>query len=107
MGMKAALDAADKTVIMCQIESAGGLANAPAIAGVPGVDALFIVRADLALAMGHEDMRVAAVTEATHAIIAAARAAGRSLRCSCPTWPSASSSQPPAPLVSWWAPINR
>jgi len=77
MGMKAALDAGDKTVIMCQIESVDGLANARAIAEVPGVDALFIGRADLALAMGHEDIRTAAVTEATHAIIAAARAAGK------------------------------
>ena len=77
LGMQAALDAGDKTVIMCQIESADGLANARAIADVPGVDALFIGRADLALAMGHEDIRVAAVTDATHAIIAAARAAGK------------------------------
>lgn len=77
MGMQAALDAGDKTVIMCQIESAAGLAHARAIADVPGVDALFIGRADLALAMGYEDIRTAAVTEATHAIIAAARAAGK------------------------------
>lgn len=77
MGMQAALDAGDKTVIMCQIESADGLANARAIADVPGVDALFIGRADLALAMGLEDIRVAVVTDATHAIIAAARAAGK------------------------------
>ena len=77
MGMKAALDAGDKTVIMCQIESADGLANAGAIAAVPGVDALFIGRADLALAMGYEDIRTDAVTQATHAIIAAARDAGK------------------------------
>ena len=77
MGMKAALTAGDKTVIMCQIESADGLANARAIAGVAGVDALFIGRADLALAMGHEDIRVDAVTQATRAIIAAARDAGK------------------------------
>ena len=54
-----------------------GLANARAIAGVAGVDALFIGRADLALAMGHEDIRVDAVTQATRAIIAAARDAGK------------------------------
>ena len=77
MGMKAALDAGDKTVIMCQIESRDGLAAARAIATVPGVDALFIGRADLALAMGFEDIRVDAVTAATHAIIAAARDAGK------------------------------
>jgi 2-keto-3-deoxy-L-rhamnonate aldolase RhmA len=77
MGMKSALDAGDRTVIMCQIESADGLANARAIAEVPGVDALFIGRADLALALGHEDIRVDAVTRATHAIIDAAKAAGK------------------------------
>jgi 2-keto-3-deoxy-L-rhamnonate aldolase RhmA len=41
------------------------------------VDALFIGRADLALALGHEDIRVDAVTRATHAIIDAAKAAGK------------------------------
>ncbi len=77
MGMKAALERGDKSVIMCQIESTGGLAEAALIAATPGVDALFIGRADLALAMGFEDIRVPAVTAATIAIIQAARAAGK------------------------------
>ncbi|MBL8385014.1 MAG: aldolase [Burkholderiales bacterium] len=74
LGMQAALAAGDRSVVMCQIESRDGLANARAIAAVPGVDALFIGRADLALALGHEDIRAAAVTAATQAIIDAARA---------------------------------
>lgn len=77
LGMKAALDAGDKTAILCQIESREGLAQAAEIAAVPGVDALFVGRADLALAMGFEDIRVPEVTEATRAIFRAARSAGK------------------------------
>jgi 2-keto-3-deoxy-L-rhamnonate aldolase RhmA len=77
LGMKAALDAGEKTAILCQIESRGGLEQAAAIASVPGVDALFIGRADLALALGFEDIRASAVADATVAIIRAARDAGK------------------------------
>ena len=77
MGMKAALDAGDVSTIMCQIESREGLEAAEAIAVVPGVDALFIGRADLALAMGIEDIRHADVTAATTRIIKAAVNAGK------------------------------
>jgi len=77
LGMKAALDAGDRTAILCQIESREGLAQVAAIAAVPGVDALFVGRADLALALGFEDIRVPAVTEASLAVIRAARAAGK------------------------------
>lgn len=77
MGMKAALDAGDNSIILCQIESREGLASAEAIAAVPGVDALFIGRADLALAMGFEDIRHADVTAATTRIIKAATGAGK------------------------------
>ena len=77
LGMKAALDAGDQSVVMCQIESVAGLAAAADIAAVPGVAALFIGRADLALAMGHEDSRHPAVADATKTIIRAAIAAGK------------------------------
>ena len=77
MSMSAALELGDKSVIMCQIESSGGLAGAAAIAATPGVDALFIGRADLALAMGFKDIHVPQVTAATIAIIRAARAANK------------------------------
>jgi 2-keto-3-deoxy-L-rhamnonate aldolase RhmA len=77
MGMKAALDTGDNSIIMCQIESREGLEAAEAIAAVPGVDALFIGRADLALAMGFEDIRCADVTAATTRIIKAAVGANK------------------------------
>jgi len=77
LGMKAALDAGDLSVIICQIESRAGLHEAAAIAGVEGVDALFVGRADLALAMGHEDIRAGEVTAATQRILAATLAAGK------------------------------
>jgi 2-keto-3-deoxy-L-rhamnonate aldolase RhmA len=77
MGMKAALDAGDSTCVLAQIESREGLEAAEAIAAVPGIDALFIGRADLALAMGFEDIRHPDVTAATTRIIKAATAAGK------------------------------
>ncbi|WP_322013897.1 HpcH/HpaI aldolase family protein [Paraburkholderia sp. J12] len=74
--MAAAIEAGDTAVILCQIESAEGLANAHAIAGVPGVDGLFIGPADLSLSMG-----VAPASEALFAamtqIIEAAQGAGK------------------------------
>jgi len=76
-GMKAALEAGERTAILCQIESREGLEQCAAIAAVPGVDALFVGRADLALALGFDDIRAPAVTEATLAILRAARAAGK------------------------------
>lgn len=77
MGMKAALDAGDATCVLAQIESREGLEEAEAIAAVPGIDALFIGRADLALAMGFEDIRAPEVTAATTRIIKAATGAGK------------------------------
>jgi len=77
MGMKAALDAGDATCVLAQIESREGLEAAEAIAAVPGIDALFIGRADLALAMGFEDIRHPDVTAATTRIIKAAVGAGK------------------------------
>ena len=77
MGMKAALDAGDATCVLAQIESREGLEAAEAIAAVPGIDALFIGRADLALAMGFEDIRAPEVTAATARIIKAATGAGK------------------------------
>ena len=85
LGMKTALDAGDNTVVMCQIESVAGLAAAAEIAALPGVDALFVGRADLALAMGFEDIRAPAVTEATIRIIRTAVAAGKMAALFIPT----------------------
>ncbi len=67
----------DATHVVCQIESVSALADLDAIAAVPGVDALFIGRADLALSMGLEDPRAPEVAAAVVGIVAAARKAGK------------------------------
>ncbi|RZJ26148.1 MAG: aldolase [Haliea sp.] len=74
--MSQAIDAADATLVICQIESASGVEDAARIASTPGVDGLFIGRADLALSMGMEDIRSPVVAEACGRIIDAAIAAG-------------------------------
>lgn len=77
LGMKQALTAGDQALVICQIESPQAVASAAAIAAVPGVDGLFIGRADLALAMGLEDSKHADVSAAAERSIAAALAAGK------------------------------
>lgn len=67
----------DQTRVICQIESVAGLEHCAAIAATPGVDALFIGRADLALSMGETNSRHPKVLEATDHIIAAALAEGK------------------------------
>lgn len=41
--------------LICQIEEAAAVSQAAEIAAVPGVDALFVGRADLAVSSGHDD----------------------------------------------------
>ena len=77
LGMKQALAVGDQTLVICQIESPQAVENAAQIAAVPGVDGLFIGRADLALAMGLEDAKHPDVSAATDRSIAAALAAGK------------------------------
>jgi 2-keto-3-deoxy-L-rhamnonate aldolase RhmA len=77
MGMKAAIAHGDTAMVICQIESPQAVENAAAIAATPGVDGLFIGRADLALAMGLEDSKHPAVSAAADRSIAAALAAGK------------------------------
>ncbi|MDO9359190.1 MAG: aldolase/citrate lyase family protein [Polaromonas sp.] len=74
--MSQAIDAADQTLVICQIESAQGVAQARQIAMTTGVDGLFIGRADLSLSLGIEDIRSAVVSQACEHIIEAATAAG-------------------------------
>ena len=77
LGMAQALSAGDSALVICQIESPQAVAHAAAIAAVPGVDGLFIGRADLALAMGLEDAKHPHVLAAADSSIAAALAAGK------------------------------
>lgn len=65
-----------ETLVIAQIEDAAALDNVAAIAAVPGVDALFVGRADLAVSLGcgWSDPRL---DEATRAIAHAARTSGK------------------------------
>lgn len=76
LGMKQAIAQGDRNVVVCQIESVVAVQNAARIAAVPGVGALFIGRADLALSMGLDNAQDARVLEATQRVIAASLAAG-------------------------------
>lgn len=77
LGMKAAIAEGDRNVVVCQIESVQAVENAARIAAVPGVGALFIGRADLALSMGLDNAQDARVTEATQGVIRATLEAGK------------------------------
>lgn len=77
LGMEKAIEMGDAAAVICQIEDRQGLSQAQAIAEVPGVDALFIGRADLAHALGAASVSDAVVMDACERIIEAAQAAGK------------------------------
>ncbi|MDR3522137.1 MAG: aldolase/citrate lyase family protein [Acidocella sp.] len=67
----------DCAFLIVQLETPEAIANLPAIAKVPGVDALFIGPGDLSAAMGHiGEVGHADVQKALAAAVAPARAAG-------------------------------
>lgn len=74
MPRKAAIAAADQSIVIVQIESAEGLAAVETIATIPGIGGLLIGRADLALSLGGDDPDAPDVEAAAHAIVAAAHA---------------------------------
>jgi len=76
LGMKQAIAHGDRNVVVCQIESVAAAENAARIAAVPGVGAVFVGRADLALSMGLQDAQHPQVLEATRRVIRVALAAG-------------------------------
>lgn len=77
LGRADALATGDRAAVVCQIESRQALDEVQLIAAVPGVDALFIGRADLALSLGLDSPRSPALAQAVEHIIDAARDAGR------------------------------
>jgi 2-keto-3-deoxy-L-rhamnonate aldolase RhmA len=79
LGMKQAIAQGDRNVVVCQVESVAAVADAARIAAVPGVAALFIGRADLALSMGLDNAQDPRVGEATESVIRAALAAGKTV----------------------------
>lgn len=75
-GLKPYMDAADRDVlVVAQIEDASALGWLPAIVATPGIDALFIGRADLAASFGCE-WNDPKLDEATARIAQSARDAG-------------------------------
>lgn len=67
--------ARQEIALICQIEDPDGVVNHGEIAAVPGVDALFIGRADLAVSHGLSDFFAPRVAEMTRDILAAKGAA--------------------------------
>jgi 2-keto-3-deoxy-L-rhamnonate aldolase RhmA len=76
LGMKRAIAHGDRNVVVCQIESVAAVENAARIAAMPGVGAVFVGRADLALSMGLQDAQHPQVLEATQRVIRDSLAAG-------------------------------
>lgn len=67
------------TAVLAMVEDVAALAVLPSIMAVPGLDAVFIGRGDLACALGCDGTAAAPVVKATEQIAAAARAAGKAL----------------------------
>lgn len=65
------------TVCVCMIEDPQGIEIIDEIAAVPGVDALFVGRGDLSVAMGERSQTAEPVREATHRVITAAQKANK------------------------------
>lgn len=65
------------TVCVCMIEDPHAIEIVDEIAAVPGVDALFVGRGDLSVAMGEKSQTAEPVLKATGKVIAAARKAGK------------------------------
>jgi len=72
-------NSAARSAVIAQIEDLEALDEIDAIAAVEGIDALFIGRIDLTIALGCTDPDDAKVVTAIDQIVAAAKAAGRPL----------------------------
>lgn len=72
------IEASDRhTTVVVQVETAAAVANVKEIAEVPGVDALFIGRADLAVSYGAASLGDARVQKTVEKICQAAKESGR------------------------------
>ena len=67
------------TAVMAMVEDVAALDVLPQIMAVPGLDAVFIGRGDLSIALGVDTPGAPAVIDATEKIAAAARLAGKAL----------------------------
>jgi 2-keto-3-deoxy-L-rhamnonate aldolase RhmA len=73
------MGANDLVTVVAQIEDAEALAHIDDIAGVDGIDCLFIGRMDLTVSLGAESHDASVVIDAVHTICAAARRKGRTI----------------------------
>ena len=79
LGMAKHRTAAKGVIVIAQIEDADALNDIDAIAATPGLDALFIGRADLTISMGADTPDAPEVVAAVDRICAAGKAAGRTV----------------------------
>lgn len=80
------LAASDESVtILGQIEDAEGVENIEEIVSIEGLDAVFIGRADLSMALGASSITDAAVTDAVGLVCRAAKNAGRTVGMHLPS----------------------
>lgn len=79
-GMPGQLEgAAQEVTVVAQIEDVEALDEIEQIAQVPGIDALFIGRADLTVALGETNLKAPIVLDAVERIMQASRAANRTV----------------------------
>lgn len=71
--------AASETLVLAQIEEPEGVAAAPGIAAVDGIDGLFVGPSDLSVAFGKTDTNSRELAEAFVAVAAAAKAGGKAM----------------------------
>ncbi len=76
LGMARHRAAAKSVAVIAQIEDAEALGEIDAIAATPGLDALFVGRADLTISLGADNADAPEVVSAVTRICAAGRAAG-------------------------------
>ena len=79
--------ARERTVVVAQIEDLEALKNLDAIVAVDGIDALFIGRIDLTVALGAQSPDEPNVLDAIDVIIATARKAGKPIGMFAPRDP--------------------
>lgn len=77
--------AGSETSVIAMIEEPAAVEAIEAISAVPGIDALFVGRADLTVAYGHDDPDHAEVIAAVERVCDAARSAGRAVGMFLPT----------------------
>lgn len=80
LGLSAHLEACDaQTAVIAMLEDPQAVDAAPEIAATEGIDAFFLGRGDLTVALGETSTEAAAVRQAIARLVAAVRAAGKPL----------------------------